>query len=690
MTGVYLVLTGSVTSEHSLSITRDPKEVYDRIGVSEGRISPIFPVVPSDVPADPLAGAKFIAFLCPLRPFEFIGKQPKELRTKIWFSLGIAAVVLFGNEGCDVLKIVAQEKEHLSAYEIWRLDGGKVLPDSLWIRPAAFSPPRLRQTPNLSKDTLRLIQEIQGNLHEAARAAAIFTPEANSKFERLTEATNQIIEELEYLENPLSVSPPKQFAKSKSAITEDIFGVHQRVNQRMTQLIQLNSALAYVVSQTSHGTIPILEGPCLISTHALLGVATAYRAISAIVSFVESIFEQHPILAVIDKTYRNMPGVEVFTDVLRYDRNRWRDSGVAIDNFLHLGKPEISRPKVTYFSSRLGFAETHFAVTSASQTLHAADSIRWSLMTLTHELLHAHVTGILATLFGDEVSQGLTWDSFVRLHSEFRTFVNTQPPPVPTMLNSLRYMVFAFAVSRYEIFGKLNEMDHGGVGEPPTKIKIGPRLPEQTELFAAFYRSSLRLLEELIVHTLDLHYFYSGDRDVYLELLWKSWTTVPAVVGDLETYLLRTLVAVATMEEGRVSERFKLARERLLAKLSELIADEGTNVFLQKAHGHLADEKKTRRLRLLFYPCVYAADMTAFFLRSMNLEANLWSNDENIEPSGEGEFLYSMATAEFSGSRVKNPIAFIAHRLRLQEKDPEEMDEDFRSAWVLLATASAG
>jgi len=192
----------------------------------------------------------------------------------------------------------------------------------------------------------------------------------------------------------------------------------------------------------------------------------------------------------------------------------------------------------------------------------------------------------------------------------------------------------------------------------------------------------------LLVHTLDVRYFYRGDRDLFLELLWESWTTVPAVVGDLETYLLRSLVAVATLEEGSLSERFKLSRERLLKKLHELARNQPSNVFLRKAAQHLEDKNNSQRLRLLFYPAIYIADMAATFLYSQRIEAKLWSDDPNIEPGDHQLPDYVLEFGTFRGGRVINPIPFLASRLREQSEAVAD-HEDRRSAWLLLATASA-
>lgn len=212
MTGLYLVFTGSFSSsQHSLSTSETAQQAYDHIGSAEGRLSPIFPVVVDSAVRDPLEGARFVALLCPLRAFEFIGRQPQNVQRKIWFSLGLASVIIFAKEESDFTELLAKEREHLSAYEVWRIEESQsILVHDSWVRPVSFDPPRLIYPEHLFKDTLRLIDEIQGNLHEAGRVGAIFMPEEVPKFQKLAEATNEIIRELEF--HPTGSDPPKQFA----------------------------------------------------------------------------------------------------------------------------------------------------------------------------------------------------------------------------------------------------------------------------------------------------------------------------------------------------------------------------------------------------------------------------------------------------------------------------------------------
>lgn len=679
----FLVLTGDGASDFRLTTSADAQEATRAAGQRACRISPIFPVVRGSHIGDPLKGHRFVGFFCPIRPFEFIGRQPASRQRLLWFTHGLPAVVRFAKSREELLEVICGQEAQVAAYEFWQVSKGKIKVVGRWVRSTPQPNCQLADFSELSKDGQRLLEEIQVNLHEASRCAAIYMPEQIVKLERVVASVNEIVVELRAFESGGAETTP--IATPDVGEGRDA-GAHQKINQRLSHLIQLNSALAYVVSQTSNGSVPILERPCLIATYSLLGVGTAYRAVSAVAGYVENVFERNAILRVIDEIYREVPGIRVPLSVPHYNLDDLRQSGLSIDKFLK-EVPEVSRPKLAFFSLRLGFGEAHFSVTAAAQVLHAADSVRWSIMTLTHELLHSHVTGLLSTIFCEGVTEGLTLDRFEAYHGQFKSYLRRAGTTPPSTLDGLRYMIFVFAAWRHNAYEQARTLGVGA-SAAPNLMTLKGRIPESLDLFRSFYAHSLRLLEELVVHTLDVRYFYRGDRDLFLELLWESWTTVPAVVGDLETYLLRSLVAVASLEEGRVPERFTLARERLLAKLGELVIRKPENVFLRKAAQHLESKNNSRRLRLLFYPAIYIADMAATFLYSQRVEGKLWSDDPNIEPGERPLPDYVLEFGAFSGGRVVNPIPFLASRVR-DISGSTDADEDFRSAWLLLATASA-
>lgn len=479
-------------------------------------MSPVFPVVPGKESSEPLDGTAFVGFFCPLRAFEFIGKQPMPVRERLWFSHGLAAMIRFGKTKEEVLQTIAGQEGEVAAYEIWRLEKDRVEVEAQWFRQSPPPPDcSLVDFSDLPKDARRVLEEIEVHLHEAARCAAVFMPEQTVKLERITASVNEMIGELLHFGEPKAHPVPTHLEGKKRPLNGNDASFHQRINQGLSHLIQLNSALAYVISQTSHGAVPILERPCLIATYSLLGVGTAYRAVSAVADDVEAVFEQHPVLWVLDNGYRNAPGVEIFRDAVRYDVEAWRKAGLGIDLFLPPNSSEMTRRKLSYFSLRLGFGEAHFSVTAAAQVLHAADTVRWSLMTLTHELLHAHVTGVLATVFSDSVKDGLSLETFQRYHAQFKDYCQgAAGADSPKLLDCLRFMIFVFVSYRHNALEKLRSLELNPASETQ-RMKLTGKLPEATDVFRSFYNQSLRLLEEIIVHTLDLRYFYRGDRDLW-------------------------------------------------------------------------------------------------------------------------------------------------------------------------------
>src|SRR5205814_8070651 len=57
-------------------------------------------------------------------------------------------------------------------------------------------------------------------------------------------------------------------------------------------------------------------------------------------------------------------------------------------------------PLIAHFSLRHGFMESKFSVTAASESLTAETQPQWTLVTLSHEVMHSHVRSILNALFG--------------------------------------------------------------------------------------------------------------------------------------------------------------------------------------------------------------------------------------------------------------------------------------------------
>ncbi|MDO8723253.1 MAG: hypothetical protein Q7J31_13670, partial [Syntrophales bacterium] len=84
-------------------------------------------------------------------------------------------------------------------------------------------------------------------------------------------------------------------------------------------------------------------------------------------------------------------------------------------------------PKLPYFSGRLGFRETEHTISAAVQSLEAGSDLEWSLLTVTHELLHGHVRNLITVLFqGDlKTEPEKQWMEF---YQRYKALVDQKEP----------------------------------------------------------------------------------------------------------------------------------------------------------------------------------------------------------------------------------------------------------------------
>ena len=372
------------------------------------RVSPIYPVSPKSAEFSQLNEAKFFGFFTLDCPFLAIGELAPARSEKLWFSHGVASVILPANDRKEIELLQKDWKNQLRAVEIWKIQDSKIIRVDADLSDAApFDRAKttlaayrdLRQQPDL----VALLDELQLNLFELTSRAAQHFHQYLVTLEKLTTVINETIVELRWLLDPTGPLPDNispTMASQLKAHPETL--ISKRINQSVDTLIQLNSSLTYVVSQAFHGASPILDHRTLVSPYSLLGVGTAWRAIARFTSFIEAIFEKYPVVSAVRTTFRS--AITGGTNVRYYPDEqagpvKWRSEAFSIDDNLDSIQISPVKPKLVAFSGRLGFGETEFTATAATQLLGAADSSRWSMMTLSHELLHAHVHGLLAVIF---------------------------------------------------------------------------------------------------------------------------------------------------------------------------------------------------------------------------------------------------------------------------------------------------
>jgi hypothetical protein len=415
-------------------------------------------------------------------------------------------------------------------------------------------------------------------------------------------------------------------------------------------------------------------------------VGTAVQSLAAYAGFVEHVFERHPVAKAVKMFYPRLEGVQVFKQIGSARVSEWKlQQDETLEQLVTEVPNTVDKSSFVFYSTRLGFTETVYVETAPTQVLDAADSVRWSLMTLSHELMHSHVRGLLATLFCGDLKRVLTVDSFLACYDEFRRFMEggttTAANPRMKLLPCLRYIIMNYCFQRDSFDNAARQAStDGNVNE---ELVMCAR-DEAREAM----RNHFKLLDEILVHVLDAIYFYNGNLDLYLKLLWGSWETVPAVYEKIDHYILRTLTILAAIEgTGSISQRYTTAWQRTM-RLFKGQKEEGRGSPLVEMVLNRLSERGASGFRYLAYPCIYLGACAYSFLCCHAIQKELrGGTDTRIADDGS----YQLDTGGFSDSPIGNPVAFVADRLqRAVEGEETELSEEYRSAWLLLACASAG
>ena len=514
------------------------------------RVSPIFKVRPDLVDDVDWSGEVIIAFYILDQAYSVIAElsaRAPHAMPFIWFSHGLASILTISSHEEIVAAVdeivavrrIASERWHILAGQ---LNGEPILTFSDAAPNFDGSEYTFEDYSILPEGLRTIVKESAHSLNKAVWLSRLFMPSELRTYKMLHSAVNEMVTEL--------VLRHSGRASGEGAHMEDRFDHlenRKAVHQIEDRLVQINSALSYLMSQSFAGVVPILQRECLIRTYSLLGVGTAVAGVSALARHVESVFENAPIDLVIEREFRKIGKLDGWYN-LGIDHNRdWDDAKRGLDEHLSEVGTLPHVPKLVYFSGRLGFREAEFSVSSALHVLAAANTVGWSLMTLTHELLHGHVRELIsAILIGSDDDPSSAFDSAFKFYETERDTLrrpnrqrnrnsDSREALGVTQLDSLRFIIFYYC-EQVTVFGSLTR--------PPRFSKTDDNLTEagRPRLSADAVRDVLeteyRNISEIMVHVLDYNYFYDAQPEVYLPFVWESWSKVPAVQKNVSHYLL--------------------------------------------------------------------------------------------------------------------------------------------------------
>jgi hypothetical protein len=319
---------------------------------------------------------------------------------------------------------------------------------------------------------------------------------------------------------------------------------------------------------------------------------------------------------------------------------------------------------------------------------------------MTHEMLHAHVRVLIQAIFdsvrGDD---GEKLNEFrERLFDRFRKHMLRGAQEDMTLIDSVRSVLLSYCCLVREMGSLTQEPAERERARNATKF--GEMwVPEDDLQLRRLLEEEDRSISEIMVHTLDLFYFYFDNFEQYNRAVWASWRRVPSVLRDVRQYALRMLLACTSLDKGDVVERFARARNQVRESISRLNVDLKGDAILVEAIELLTLPKERGVPRLSreanhplfqpFYAAVRVVDLARHCFASGRVRAALF-HDEVIQSfNADADLDFGYIAGEFSDKRVQSVAEFTAWRARSDNivlHDTTAVER--RTAWLFLACGS--
>jgi len=584
------------------------------------RVSPIFSLNRSPVPKIPPKKQIWILFFGPVFP----GNLQTDRLPQLYLSLGLLNIVCFC-ENAEQLKKATRYAEELKVYwEAWPIKQGKLDgPHSKIVVASHANLPKFLSIPlpDNSKHMRSAEREYQLLMNSSYAFAAKYIPDY----------AKELVDFDEILRGNLN--DPDIETGFKHGL-----------------LVNTNAYLSRQSEQTYAGTPPIIENDSHHWTHSLLGVGTASLAILRMRQFVSRAFVKSELIAKI----KNLENKNPFSKPLHqvdFKDPFWRlDQLAPVSDLTHSNQVEktISSeksnepviPHITCFSGRDGFKSTDVSLSVPQDLLTSCNTSTWTLLTITHEISHILVSGILGVILPSPKQRGAIQE-VVR---------NLDKTSEKNLLQQIQCLL-AFAIWQMD-----REYD-------------GTDLTE--ELLALLIERHWREINEILTHSFDFLYFYRKDAKHYVSSVWTSWEIIPNIRERIPDYIVRTLCALHTCNLSR-KDGLSTTTAQLLRHLEELSKHTRDANYIRQACALLKGKQK--EYRDLLARREFFVRIVRCFLYSQHVEKILAR--EGLLGPGDKDG-YPVKPLHFGTELIQNPLRFVETFCRDDEPDT------LRSIWIL-------
>jgi len=444
----------------------------------------------------------------------------------------------------------------------------------------------------------------------------------------------------------------KVLGSMASTLAGSLSGDSKRVLDTHAALVIMNAALSRFSSQAFSGISPIASTECHFWIHSLLGTGAANIALMQLTSFIQSTLGEarlpERVLALKGVTSQ----IPTHDELLAGDEFLWKDhiGGLRLDKATD---GEV-RPLITYFSGRDGYSSQLQTLSAPLSCIAQATAHRTNILTVTHEISHIFVEGILGYLYPDP-DDDEAFLEFAKLSESEESHSNL------------------FDVGRRLLIEAMLTMESD---------EENRQIP-QDEISADFMKHVAvkwrREIKEILVHTFDYMYFYNDDPEFYINSIWATWCAIPGIGDRIEEYILRTVCAVSPR---LLRHEPKSRRQEILAifrKALQPLADDATitSNYATTAMRHLASnwsvEGGQGTLSSAYDARIYLVRLVAALFHSETIAAKLFKDPRVVGGSPTG---YTKTKGVFDDEAIENPLRFARVHL---EKSPKESD----SLWLL-------
>lgn len=484
------------------------------------RYSPVMMayLAPNKGPVAPPARLTSIGLILSDSPYRVLGALRCHLRaqeqSRVYFSEGLASIVLVNFSLQKLRKLLSVAGN--CPYEYWNLKNGK-----FDVRKVVCEIPRANSLPSVGKLMLPssnvtelavYVEQIAASLRSLWVAWGIYFPSEKATLREIATLTNDLIAQY-------------RAAEANANRGKDVLGPQKKRNAVVSALVEISGALSYAVTQGTSGGIPVMSNRSPFPHHSLLGVGGAVRALTKYTRYLEAAFSVRDATNVLMQCYTALKEV-IPVRISQYKSGveySFRDGKQSREEHFDVAgkiKREGYVPLLAHFSLRHGFMENKFFITAASEALTAETSPNWTLMTLSHEIMHSRVRTIFQALFGWEVES--TEDEIISYeqYHQFCSWVRSeQRPRKVDVLSGLRNAVLNFCY----VF------DISQIEEPEGSEHSDYRV--SLDMLRDAYTRHKQLAIELFVHFHDYFFVYARQPKIYVRSLWASWVKVAGPYG---------------------------------------------------------------------------------------------------------------------------------------------------------------